>query len=30
VTGECYQKHTHKEFLKFLKQVEGQTDKGNY
>ncbi len=28
VTGECYQKHTHKEFLKFLKQVEGQTDKG--
>ncbi len=27
VTGECYQKHTHKEFLKFLKKVEGQTDK---
>ena len=26
VTGECYQKHTHKEFLKFLKKVEGQTD----
>ena len=27
MTGECYQKHTHKEFLKFLKKVEGQTDK---
>ena len=27
VTGECYQKHTHKEFLKFLKKVEVQTDK---
>lgn len=27
VTGECYQKHTHKEFLKFLKKVEAQTDK---
>ena len=27
VTGECYQKHTHKEFLKFLKTVEGQTDR---
>ena len=27
VTGECYQKHTHKEFLKFLKQVEGKTAK---
>jgi len=27
VTGECYQQHTHKEFLKFLKQVERQTDK---
>jgi transposase len=27
VTGECYQKHTHKEFLKFLKKVEGQTEK---
>ena len=27
VTGECYQKHTHKEFLKFLKKVEDQTDK---
>lgn len=26
VTGECYQKHTHKEFLKFLKKVEAQTD----
>jgi len=26
VTGECYQKHTHKEFLKFLKKVECQTD----
>jgi len=28
VTGECYQKHTHKEFLRFLKKVEDQTDKG--
>jgi transposase len=28
VTGECYQKHTHKEFLKFLKKVECQTEKG--
>lgn len=27
VTGECYQKHTHKEFLKFIKKVEYQTDK---
>ncbi len=27
VTGECYQKHTHKEFLKFLKKVEAQTDR---
>jgi len=27
VTGECYQKHTHKEFLKFLKKVESETDK---
>jgi transposase len=27
VTGECYQKHTHKEFLNFLKKVEDQTDK---
>ncbi len=27
VTGECYQKHTHKEFLKFLKKVDCQTDK---
>jgi len=27
VTGECYQKHTHKEFLKFLKKVESQTEK---
>lgn len=27
VIGECYQKHTHKEFLKFLKTVESQTDK---
>lgn len=26
VTGECYQTHTHKEFLKFIKTVEGQTD----
>lgn len=26
VTGECYQKHTHKEFLKFLKKVDAQTD----
>jgi len=28
VTGECYQKHTHKEFLNFIKKVEGQADKG--
>ena len=27
VTGECYQKHMHEEFLKLLKKVEGQTDK---
>ena len=27
VTGECYQQHTHKEFLKFIKKVEIQTDK---
>ncbi len=27
VTGECYQQHTHKEFLTFLKTVERQTDK---
>ena len=27
VTGECYQKHTHKEFLKFIKKVESQTDR---
>ena len=27
VTGACYPKHTHKEFLKFLKKVESQTDK---
>ncbi len=27
VTGECYQNHTHKEFLKFLKKVDCQTDK---
>ena len=27
MTGECYQKHTHKEFLKSLKTVEGQTDR---
>ncbi len=27
VTGACYQKHTHKEFLAFLKTVERQTDK---
>ena len=27
VIGECYQKHTHKEFLKFLKKVESETDK---
>ena len=26
VTGECYQQHTHKEFLKFIKKVEIQTD----
>jgi transposase len=28
VTGKCYQKHTHKEFLSFLKQVNKQTDLG--
>jgi transposase len=27
VIGECYEKHTHKEFLKFLKKVEAQTSK---
>ncbi len=27
VTGACYPKHTHQEFLKFLKTVEGRTDK---
>lgn len=27
VIGECYQSHTHKEFLKFLKKVEAQTTK---
>jgi len=27
VTGAWYQKHTHKEFLTFIKTVEGQTDK---
>ena len=27
VTGECYQQHTHKQFLKFIKKVEIQTDK---
>ena len=27
VTGACYQKHTHKEFLTFIKTVEDQTDK---
>jgi len=27
VTGECYQQHTHKEFLNFIKKVESQTDK---
>ena len=26
VTGECYPKHSHKEFLSFLKTVERQTD----
>ena len=26
VIGECYQKHTHKEFLTFLKTVEAQTE----
>ena len=26
VIGECFQRHTHKEFLKFIKQVEAQTD----
>ncbi|NRB39918.1 MAG: IS630 family transposase [Pseudomonadales bacterium] len=25
VIGECYQKHTHKEFLGFLKEIEAQT-----
>ena len=25
VTGKCYQRHTHKEFLSFLKKVERQT-----
>lgn len=28
VIGECYQKHTHQEFLKFIKQVEKQTEAG--
>lgn len=27
ITDECYQKPTHKEFLKFLKKIESQTDK---
>ena len=27
VTGECYQKHTHKEFLNFLKKIESQADR---
>jgi hypothetical protein len=27
VVGECYQKHTHKELLRFLKQAESQTQK---
>ena len=27
VTGACYQKHTHREFLEFIKTVDGQTDK---
>jgi len=27
VTGECYQKHTHKEFLNFLKKVENETER---
>lgn len=27
VIGACYQKHTHKEFLKFLKKVEAKTDR---
>ncbi len=27
VTGSCYQKHTHQEFLKFIKTVDDQTDK---
>ena len=27
VIGECYKKHTHQEFLKFLKKVEKDTDK---
>lgn len=26
VIGECYPKHTHKEFLKFIKQVEKETE----
>ncbi len=26
VTGKCYKKHTYKEFLSFLKQVNSQTD----
>jgi transposase len=26
VIGECYQKHTHKEFLKFIKLVEKETE----
>jgi len=28
VIGECHQKHTHKEFLKFIKKVESETNKG--
>ena len=28
VIGECHQQHTHKEFLKFIKQVEKQTEAG--
>lgn len=28
VIGECYQKHTHQEFLKFIKQVEKETEAG--
>ena len=27
VIGECYQRHTHKEFLKFLRIIDKQTDK---